>query len=80
MSKSAWPKTAATPRRTAATFHVEGLEALFAEFQTRGLAKNNENSPFSEELHDGAPWKVFYVVAPDGLCYWFGQRQQAAAT
>ena len=21
-------------------------------------------------------WKVFYVVAPDGLCYWFGECQQ----
>jgi hypothetical protein len=20
-------------------------------------------------------WKVFYVIAPDGLCYWFGERQ-----
>jgi hypothetical protein len=23
------------------------------------------------------PWGVFYVVAPDGLCYWFGERQPA---
>ena len=23
----------------------------------------------------GDPTQVFYVVAPDGLCYWFGERQ-----
>jgi amidase len=23
----------------------------------------------------GKTFKVFYVVAPDGLCYWFGERQ-----
>ena len=23
----------------------------------------------------GVQWKVFYVVAPDGPCYWFGERQ-----
>ena len=27
------------------------------------------------EQHDEVAWKVFYVVAPDGLCYWFGERQ-----
>jgi hypothetical protein len=29
-------------------------------------------SPFDVERHGDASWKVFYVVAPDGLCYWFG--------
>jgi lactoylglutathione lyase len=46
---------------------------LFAEFKTNGLEK--ELSDFSTEEHGGASWKVFYVVAPDGLCYWFGERQ-----
>jgi lactoylglutathione lyase len=66
------------PTQDGCAFHVEGLEALFAEFKTRGLEKRQEISPFSEEQHGGAPWKVFYVVAPDGLCYWFGQRQTEA--
>ena len=34
-----------------------------------------ELSAFDIEQHDGVAWKVFYVVAPDGLCYWFGERQ-----
>jgi lactoylglutathione lyase len=54
-------------------FHVNGLEPLFAEFKANGLQK--ELSEFNTEKHDGVAWKVFYVVAPDGLCYWFGERQ-----
>ena len=54
-------------------FHVKGLQPLFAEFKANGLQK--ERSEFDTEKHDGVAWKVFYVVAPDGLCYWFGERQ-----
>jgi lactoylglutathione lyase len=54
-------------------FHVTGLESLFAEFQANGLQK--EISGFDVEQHDDTAWSVFYVVAPDGLCYWFGERQ-----
>jgi lactoylglutathione lyase len=55
-------------------FHVVDLEALFAEFKANGLGK--ELSAFDIEHQDGIAWKVFYVVAPDGLCYWFGERQK----
>jgi catechol 2,3-dioxygenase-like lactoylglutathione lyase family enzyme len=54
-------------------FHVIGLEALFDEFLTCGLQK--KPSEFDVEQHGEHAWKVFYVVAPDGLCYWFGERQ-----
>jgi catechol 2,3-dioxygenase-like lactoylglutathione lyase family enzyme len=54
-------------------FHVDQLESLFAEFKANGLQK--ELSQFNVERHGDASWKVFYVVAPDGLCYWFGERQ-----
>ena len=54
-------------------FHVKDLEALFAEFKANGLQK--ELSKLDIEQRDGVAWKVFYVVAPDGLCYWFGERQ-----
>ena len=67
MNRSGWP--IAEWR----AFHVHGLEALFAEFNANGLQK--ELSEFRIEQRDGAPWKVFFVVAPDGLCYWFGERQ-----
>ena len=56
-------------------FHVKDLESLFAEFRGNGL--KTERSEFNIEQRDNGPWKVFYVVAPDGLCYWFGERQAA---
>lgn len=61
------------PTQDGCAFHVTGLESLFAEFQANGLQK--ELSAFDVEQRDDGAWKVFYVVAPDGLCYWFGERQ-----
>jgi catechol 2,3-dioxygenase-like lactoylglutathione lyase family enzyme len=61
------------PTQDGCAFHVKDLESLFAEFQANGL--NKELSEFAIERHDDVAWKVFYVVAPDGLCYWFGERQ-----
>jgi len=54
-------------------FHVLGLESLVAEFKANGLEK--KLSAIDIEQRDDVAWKVFYVVAPDGLCYWFGERQ-----
>jgi len=60
------------PTQDGCAFHVTGLRALFDEFKVRGLRKASED--FGVEEHGGAKWTVFYVVAPDGLCYWFGER------
>ena len=55
-------------------FEVNDVAATFAEFKANGLEK--ELSEFEIEKHeDGASWKVFFVIAPDGLCYWFGEKQ-----
>ena len=61
-------------------FHVTDVEALFREFKDNGLNKDDpgtDGTPpaFDLEKHADAAFKVFYVVAPDGLCYWFGERQ-----
>jgi lactoylglutathione lyase len=61
------------PTQDGCAFHVNHLESLFAEFHANGLHK--ARSEFDIERHDDVAWKVFYVVAPDGLCYWFGERQ-----
>jgi catechol 2,3-dioxygenase-like lactoylglutathione lyase family enzyme len=61
------------PSQDGCAFHVKNVEALLDEFRAHGLEKGP--SDFGIERHDGADWKVFYVVAPDGLCYWFGERQ-----
>jgi catechol 2,3-dioxygenase-like lactoylglutathione lyase family enzyme len=60
------------PSQDGCAFHVKDLAALTAEFKANGLAKEIE---FSTEHRGDADWKVFYVIAPDGLCYWFGERQ-----
>ena len=61
------------PAQDGCAFHVEGLESLLAEFRGNGLRK--DPAECSTEHRGGAPWKVFYVIAPDGLCFWFGERQ-----
>jgi len=61
------------PSQDGCAFHVKDLAALAAEFRASGLQK--ELSEFNVEQRGGVPWNVFYVVAPDGLCYWFGERQ-----
>ena len=61
------------PTQDGCAFHVKDVESLFAEFRAGGLQK--ELPEFKIERRDDVAWKVFYVVAPDGLCYWFGERQ-----
>ena len=60
------------PTQDGCAFHVTNLESLYDEFQSGGLGKSL--SQIDVERRDGVPWRVFYVVAPDGLCYWFGER------
>jgi len=64
------------PTQDGCAFHVTHLGALFAEFNANGL--NKELSEFNTEQRGNVAWKVFYVVAPDGLCYWFGEQQANA--
>jgi catechol 2,3-dioxygenase-like lactoylglutathione lyase family enzyme len=59
------------PTQDGCAFHVTNLDSLYDEFQSR-LGKSL--SHIDVERRDGVPWRVFYVVAPDGLCYWFGER------
>jgi catechol 2,3-dioxygenase-like lactoylglutathione lyase family enzyme len=63
------------PKQDGCAFHVQALSSLLAEFRANGLQK--ELSDISVEYRDNSTWKVFYVVAPDGLCYWFGERDHA---
>ena len=61
------------PTQDGCAFHSKDLESLFSEFKANGLKK--ELSSFDVEQRGNVAWRVFYVVAPDGLCYWFGERQ-----
>jgi catechol 2,3-dioxygenase-like lactoylglutathione lyase family enzyme len=62
------------PTQDGCAFEVDDVEALLAEFKANGVVK--ENSDLKSEEHDGISWKVFYIVAPDGLCYWVGEKNR----
>jgi lactoylglutathione lyase len=61
------------PTQDGCAFEVDSAESAFAELKANGLEK--KISGFVIEQHNDTLWTVFYVVAPDGLCYWFGERQ-----
>jgi catechol 2,3-dioxygenase-like lactoylglutathione lyase family enzyme len=61
------------PTQDGVAFHVKGLEAFMEELNANGLAK--KPSEIGIEEHGGATWNVFYAIAPDGLCFWFGERR-----
>jgi catechol 2,3-dioxygenase-like lactoylglutathione lyase family enzyme len=60
------------PSQDGCAFHVTNLDALRAELEANGVPKTGK--PFGAERHGDANFRVFYVVAPDGLCFWFGEH------
>lgn len=61
------------PEQEGCFFEVEDVEAAFAELQANGLGR--EDAGFRIDKHGDKTFKVFFVIAPDGLCYCLGQRQ-----
>ena len=55
-------------------FEVDNAETAFAELKANGL--NKENADFRIDQYGDKKFKVFFVIAPDGLCYCLGERQQ----
>jgi catechol 2,3-dioxygenase-like lactoylglutathione lyase family enzyme len=60
------------PTQEGCFFEVDNAEAAFDELKSNGLEK--EEAGFRIDQHGAAAYKVFFVVAPDGLCYCLGQR------
>lgn len=60
------------PTQDGCVFEVDNVETALEEVNSRGLKK--ELSEIGIEKHGETSWKVFYVVAPDGLCYCIGER------
>jgi lactoylglutathione lyase len=52
-------------------FEVDDLAAAFAEIKREPPA----DSSFRLDEFDGVPIRVFFEIAPDGLCYMLGERQ-----
>jgi lactoylglutathione lyase len=60
------------PSQEGCFFGVENIEAAFEEIN--GVPPTE--SAFRIDKFNGVPYRVFFVVAPDGLCYMLGERQQ----
>jgi catechol 2,3-dioxygenase-like lactoylglutathione lyase family enzyme len=61
------------PSQEGCFFEVDSAEAAFEELKSNGLKK--EDAGFRIDRYGKTSYKVFFVVAPDGLCYCLGERQ-----
>ena len=61
------------PTQEGCFFEVNDVEAAFEELKANGLGK--EEAGFRIDRHGETAFRVFFVVAPDGLCYCLGERQ-----
>lgn len=59
------------PEQDGCGFHTDDIAALHDEFNANGCDVGQINA---ENRKDGSKFKAFFAVAPDGLCYWFGEK------
>lgn len=64
------------PTQEGCFFEVDDVEATFAELRSNGFDKQDPG--YRIDKHGDTSYRVFFVVAPDGLCYCLGQRVSAA--
>ena len=60
------------PTQEGCFFEVDNVEIALYEFKSYGLKK--EVSDIDIQKHGETSWRVFFVVAPDGLCYCMGEK------
>lgn len=60
------------PTQDGCFFEVDDVEKAFAELKANGFSK--EDAEFRIDKYGDKRFKVFFVVAPDGLCYCLGER------
>ena len=61
------------PSQEGCFFEVDDVEVAFAELKANGLSK--DDAGFRVDKHGDTSYRVFFVIAPDGLCYCIGERQ-----
>ncbi|MCA1595216.1 MAG: VOC family protein [Chloroflexi bacterium] len=61
------------PGQEGCFFEVDNVEAAFTELKANGLS--NKEPGYRIDKHGETSYRVFFVVAPDGLCYCIGERQ-----
>ena len=57
------------PAEEGAAIRVADIDGVKAELESRGIAVANTRV----DERDGKKFNVFFVVAPDGLCYYFNE-------
>lgn len=62
--------TGGDPAQDGAAILVQGLAALKAELEARGVDVGN----WRVDERRGLRFQVFFAVAPDGLCYYFHEQ------
>src|SRR2546428_6833117 len=55
------------PTQEGCFFEVDDIEAAFRELKANGLDK--DHAGFRVDKYGDTSYRVFFVVAPDGLCY-----------
>ena len=61
------------PTQEGCFFEVDDVEAAFEELRSNGL--DREDPGYRIDRHGETAYRVFFVVAPDGLCYCICERQ-----
>jgi lactoylglutathione lyase len=61
------------PAQEGCYFEVDNVEAAFAEIK----GKQPGDGDLKINKHGDSVLRVFFVIAPDGLCYMIGQPKQA---
>ena len=60
------------PTQEGCFFEVDDVEAAFNELKNNGLQNDDPN--YRIDQHGDKSFRIFFVIAPDGLCYCLGQR------
>ena len=60
------------PSQEGCFFEVDDVEAAFAELRSNGL--DREKADYRVDKHGDTAYRLFFVIAPDGLCYCIGEQ------
>lgn len=60
------------PSQDGCFFEVDNVEAAFNQLKANGFEK--EDPEYRVDRHGDKSFKLFFVIAPDGLCYCIGER------
>ena len=60
------------PTQEGCFFEVDDVEVAFNELKNNGLKNDDPN--YRIDQHGDKSFRIFFVIAPDGLCYCLGQQ------